>query len=343
MNKIKWGILGYGQAAQKFYSSIKDTRASEIFGIASKSKYNQLSKNKYIKVFSNYEDLINLKDLDIVYISLINSLHFENLDKCINANKKILVEKPSCSNYSELRKVSDKIINHKIYFKECILYLSHPIIENVKKIIQNNDIGNLRCINSNYGFNFNKKRFFFFKKKKNKKFFSKKLEGGVINNFAHYPLSSFLVFSNSGIYPSISSIACNSKIKNGIEVEVQAELNFDNGIACNTYISLIKNLDSKLELVGDKGSIIVENPWLPKKNYTIILKNKNNTRIYEFTEKKNLWEFEIEKIEEDLRKNKIIPSVEGTEIDASLKYLEYIHIWKKKIFHQSNGRGGRAV
>src|SRR6056300_1746561 len=98
MNKIKWGILGYGQAAQKFYSSIKDTRTSEIFGIASKSKYNQLSKNKYIKVFSNYEDLINLKDLDIVYISLINSLHFENLDKCIYAKKKILVEKPSCSN-----------------------------------------------------------------------------------------------------------------------------------------------------------------------------------------------------------------------------------------------------
>lgn len=343
MDKIKWGLLGYGNAAQDFYSSIKRVSTSQIFGIASKSRFNDLVKKKNIKAFLNYEDLVNLSDIDIVYISLINALHFENLEKCIHAKKNILIEKPSCLNYHELKKISNKIIDYKIYFKECILYLSHPIVQNIKQIIQNNDIGNVKKINANYGFNFYKKKFIFFIKKNNKKLFEKKLGGGVINNFAHYPLSSLLIFSNNEIYPSISSINCNGKIKNSVDIETEASINFDNGIMCNTHISLIKNLESKLEIIGDKGSITVENPWVPKTNYIINVQNKDIVKRYEFSEEKNLWEFELEKIEKDLKNKKLIPSIKCTEINASLKYLEYTDLWKEKLFKQFNGRDGRAV
>ena len=48
-------------------------------------------------IFKNYQDLLNCKDVDIVYIALPNNLHYEWVDKCIEKNKKAqevrLVEK----------------------------------------------------------------------------------------------------------------------------------------------------------------------------------------------------------------------------------------------------------
>ena len=51
-------------------------------------------------------------------------------------------------------------------------------------------------------------------------------------------------------------------------------------------VSIIQNLDSFIEILGEKGSIRINNPWTPNQNYVIIL-NKNNTKKeYNFIEKK---------------------------------------------------------
>ena len=112
--------------------------------------------------------------------------------------------------------------NKNIYFKEAILYLNHPLIKNIREISNNENIGKIIKIKSQYGFNFKKKRFFLFLKKKNRKYFDKLSGGGAIMNFGHYPLSAFKVFNkSSGIIKKFQkNIFGNSNVDEFSDLEI---------------------------------------------------------------------------------------------------------------------------
>lgn len=56
---------------------------------------------KVEKVCGSYEELLALPEIDAVYISVINSLHYETARKCLEAGKAVLCEKPFCVTVSQ--------------------------------------------------------------------------------------------------------------------------------------------------------------------------------------------------------------------------------------------------
>ena len=52
--------------------------------------------------FNNYETLLKNKEIDIVYIALPTSFHKEWIIKCLDSEKKVLVEKPATMNEEEI-------------------------------------------------------------------------------------------------------------------------------------------------------------------------------------------------------------------------------------------------
>ena len=92
MSEIKWGIIGLGNIAFEFASAFKGIKNSKLLGIASKDigKLNKFKEHFEIDknyCFSNYEDLIKNKEIDIVYIALPHNFHFEWINKCIDLKK----------------------------------------------------------------------------------------------------------------------------------------------------------------------------------------------------------------------------------------------------------------
>ena len=80
MEKINWGILGLGDIAHTFSKGFEETSNAKLLAAASKSteKLNKFRdqfniENKFL--FNNYKDLIECKEIDIVYIALPNFLH----------------------------------------------------------------------------------------------------------------------------------------------------------------------------------------------------------------------------------------------------------------------------
>ena len=114
MKHVNWGIIGLGAIATKLANAIKLSSNARLLGVSSKNK----DRIKYFKenfdiqnnfCFNNYEDLLNYKDIDIVYIALPNSLHFEWISRCIEKKKKVLVEKPAVLNFKEIDYIKNKI------------------------------------------------------------------------------------------------------------------------------------------------------------------------------------------------------------------------------------------
>ena len=59
--------------------------------------------------FSNYESLLKCKDVDIIYIALLNSFHHEWIIKSIDNGKNILVEKPATLNFAQMDNVKNNL------------------------------------------------------------------------------------------------------------------------------------------------------------------------------------------------------------------------------------------
>ena len=144
---INWGILGLGRMGSTFANAINETSNSKLIDIASKS-------GKTFNDFENktYEDLINNKNIDAVYISTLNNTHKDLIKLLSDKNKKILCEKPVSMNLKDMFEVEKIISEKKIQFYEAIAYYSHPQTIELLNLIENDEIGEIKTIESSFGF-----------------------------------------------------------------------------------------------------------------------------------------------------------------------------------------------
>ena len=170
---VKWGIIGLGNIAYHFAKSFYNLENAKLVAVASHSqeKLLRFKENFDIKNENLYKDYIKIledKNLDVVYIALPNSLHYEWVLKGIDKKKNILVEKPAFTSTNQI----EQIFNHKnfenVFLSEGYMYKYHPQIIETIKIIKSGEIGKPIEMQTNCGMNLvYKKNFFGFKKKKN--------------------------------------------------------------------------------------------------------------------------------------------------------------------------------
>ena len=144
---INWGILGLGRMGLAFANAIDETSNSKLIGIASKS-------GKTFKNYNNetYESLINNKNIDAIYISTLNNTHLELIEKILKKEKRILCEKPISTSLNDLSKIQKLLFKKKQLF-EAIAYYSHPQTVELMNLINNDEIGEIQSIESNFGLN----------------------------------------------------------------------------------------------------------------------------------------------------------------------------------------------
>ena len=105
---INWGIVGYGRMGKTFENCFKDpSQDFKLSAIASKSNSNQ---NKKIKIFQQYDDLINLSELEISF-----EVMKQFVGKEINSNKLIEILEDTISFDFPLIKLSKNIYTLELF------------------------------------------------------------------------------------------------------------------------------------------------------------------------------------------------------------------------------------
>lgn len=339
MKKVNWGIIGLGAIAKQFAKGFENLNNSNLLAIASKNKekLNDFKKNLNISddyCFNNYETLLKNKEIDIVYIALPTSFHKEWIIKCLDSEKKVLVEKPATMNEAEIEEIKKRYTKEKIFIKEAFMYMYHPQILKVIELINQGEIGELVSMESNFGINvLTKRNIFGFKKikKLNKKnrIFSKELGGGVILDIGCYPVSlSSLVASQ------ISKIDYN-KIKvtniekymrpNEVEIDASMELIYENNFKSRISASFTKKLGSKTIILGKKGEIHIENTWL---NPSTIKVKSDQNKIINFESSASIFSHEIDALSKCILEDKLKPNFPDLTINDIIGNMKIIDKWK---------------
>ena len=246
---VRWGILGLGRAAHSFANAIKEVDNAELVSTASLSKNKNfifakkfnISKNNQ---FQSYEDLIDSKSIDAIYVATLNNRHADLIIKIAKANKGILCEKPIALNKDELKLIFDQLKKSKVFFLENIAYRSHPQTIEIIDQILNNEIGIVNKIESSFGFKVNQ----ILKFKLGHRLFSKKFGGGAINDIGCYPVSLAVLvarlFQDKNKKATYEIIDAYSK-KNfrGTDDEGRLIINFHNLFEAELEVSVKKKIN----------------------------------------------------------------------------------------------------
>jgi predicted dehydrogenase len=339
MKKINWGVIGLGNIAQQFSDSFLETRNAKLLAISSNS---QIKLEKFKKrynvdkkfVFNQYEKLLQCEEIDVVYITLPHSFHYEWIIKSLESNKRVVVEKPATINVDEVLNVKKKVLDKKIFFIEGFMYRYHPQTIKIVDIIKEKAIGDLISIISSFGTNLiTKKKFFIFNKKKkireDNRLFNKKLGGGCILDLGCYPTSFSLLIASLD-----KNINCNnfllSNIKNeygetGVEIHSEAEIIFDGKITSKIKASFKNDIGSKSIIRGTKGSLLIDNTWHGG-SVKMILDNKE----FDITqvENRNIFSYQIESISKSILEGCDVPRFPGMKLEDTVLNMRILEKWK---------------
>jgi len=132
-----------------------------------------------------YENLVNQTSVDLVYIPLPNSLHYEWVKSALENGKHVLVEKSLTCSYEQTKDLCDLAMKKKKLLIENFQFLHHAQTRYIDELIQSGYLGDIRCFRSCFGFP---------PLPPNDIRYSGKLGGGALLDVGAYPIKATQVF-----------------------------------------------------------------------------------------------------------------------------------------------------
>lgn len=150
---MRVGIVGSGNIVITCLNAISQIAEISCDAIvvreSSRAKGEALAKDFGInKIYTDYQQLLNDPDIDIIYIGIPNNLHYDYALAALNAHKHVICEKPFTSNYDELLTLSDIARKNNLLLLEAITLLYSPNFQYIKENL--NKIGDIKLVQCNY-------------------------------------------------------------------------------------------------------------------------------------------------------------------------------------------------
>ena len=155
MKKINAAVvgLGVGYFHAKSIINHKNFHLKKICDFDKKKLRDFKNKFKNVDTTTNFQDIINDKEIKLVCLATYDNIHFEQIKKALKANKDIFVEKPICVNFKEFKSL-EKILKKKpnIRISSNLVLRCHPSIVRLKEFIKKKLIGDIYYIEGDYNY-----------------------------------------------------------------------------------------------------------------------------------------------------------------------------------------------
>ncbi|MFN5478576.1 MAG: Gfo/Idh/MocA family protein [Chitinophagaceae bacterium] len=244
--KTNWGILACGKIARKFASDLRKVDGAVLHAVASTSMERATSFEADFPaqhVLGSYEELVNLPDLDVVYIASPHSHHHEHTLLCLNHGKAVLCEKAFAINSRQASEMIDLARSKKVFLMEALWTRFLPHYQKIQEMIAEGLLGELKGVTANFGFKP--------VEPVAPRLFDPSLGGGALLDIGIYPV--FLAQSLLGIPDSIQ--ASMNPSASGVDEQCSISFHYNNGRSANLFASLASNLETDADVFGTKGRI----------------------------------------------------------------------------------------
>jgi len=251
-NQLNVGVIACSSIARRrFLPAVASLESLKIWRIGSRDI--QKAKN-FAEMFSaphfgTYEDVLNDKSIDIVYISTPPHNHFQLTLKALEAKKHVICEKPITSNLSDLMRLHHIAQQNNLLFAEHYSFLDHPQHATVKNLIEDNKVGIVKKFRGHYHYPLPNQHDI----RLNNTIF-----GGVSNDSLGYPILAGLFFIDGEPKLNYAQIT----IDKNFNVDSSCEFSINIGETEITgKVAMGSEYLSSYEVCGTNGSISVDRAY----------------------------------------------------------------------------------
>jgi len=145
---LKAALVGYGYWGKVLLPILKSLEDTLDFSLSLVCDHNQNNlaslKNKYqaIKVYSDFDDLLNQEDIELIFITTRVDTHFELIRKSLRKGCHTYVEKPFVMNIDHANEVTELAISKSLKLMVGHRLLYSPSVQWIKNNIFNNNVPN---------------------------------------------------------------------------------------------------------------------------------------------------------------------------------------------------------
>ena len=301
--KKKVGIIGFGRMGQIRLEVIRKLDIFEVVSI-----YDPYSTKKNRLFVNSLDDLIDNKNIEIIFICTPNYLNKKLTIESLKKEKHVFCEKPPGLNAKDI----ENVIIAENKYKKTLMYgfnhRHHDSIQKIKQIVDKKEFGRILWMRGRYGKSVETD---FYKNWRSKKEYS---GGGILIDQGIHMLDIFLYLA--GDFDKIQATVSNLYWDLDIEDNVFAVLqNSKNKIAASLHSTMTqwRNLFS-LEVFFEKGYVVLNGLNTSSKSYgeevLNIAKNRSLAPAAIWEEEENIhfkidnsWEKEIIEFHKSIIKN----------------------------------------
>lgn len=263
MKEIKWGIIGPGSIAKEFVKDLELIHSEKhvvtsLLGNTKEKAYSFQKEFNIESVFFNIEEMVQHRNVDIVYIASPHPLHYDQCLALLKAQIPVLCEKPLAINEKQVSAIIKASQDQRTFLMEGIWSRFLPSMTKILEFVQSGLIGEINSIEASMTY---KAPF-----DPESRYFNPKLGGGSLLDLGVYPI--YLSYLLLGKPSGIQSFAKMSATK--VDEACVAILSYPNGAYASVESSLIKQSPIQATIFGEKGTIQVFPPWTEKPEKIVV-------------------------------------------------------------------------
>jgi predicted dehydrogenase len=181
------GIIGFGTMGKIRAKAVKSAGVGKVKIVYDKNK--ECDFQGYT-VAENINDIINAKDIDVIFVCTPNFLNKELTIAGLNAGKHVFCEKPPAFTSNDVKeiKIAEQKSNKKLMYG--FNHRHHGSIKQIKKLVDSNEYGKIIWMRGRYGKSVDKSYFDTWRSKK------ELAGGGILLDQGIHMLDLFLHFAD---------------------------------------------------------------------------------------------------------------------------------------------------
>ncbi|HEY7416406.1 MAG TPA: Gfo/Idh/MocA family oxidoreductase [Ktedonobacteraceae bacterium] len=266
---VRWGVISSANIGVKLVSpAIVASSNGKLVAVGSRNPREATKLYSFapdVRIYGNYERIINDPEIEAVYIPLPNSMHAEWTIKALEAGKHVLCEKPLATTAEEGVRMLEAARTHHVLLMEAFMYRFHPQIVWALQQASAGVVGPVRLVRSSFSFNI--------RSRGNDIRINPELAGGSLMDVGCYPVN--LCRAVFGHAPRAVVARVHVERPGGVDMATSAILDYGDGRFGMIDSSFILPSRQIAEIIGEEGVITIPVPFTPGTAKTVVFITKN--------------------------------------------------------------------
>src|SRR5579872_855749 len=287
---VRWGVLSAANiGVKRVIPALLASSSEKLVAIASRNIQHAREKFAHlpdVRLYGDYESLLNDPEIEAIYNPLPNSLHAEWTIKALQAGKHVLCEKPMAVTAEQGQMMVEAAQASGKLLMEAFMYRFHPQTIWALEQAHSGRIGNVKLVRSSFSFNI------MVPPHPHNIRLQAALAGGSLMDVGCYPIN----FCRAVYGHAPLAVAGRVFAQNVGDVEIAASAVLDFGAGRLGLIDSSFALPTRQvsEIIGDEGSITIPLPFTPPVIDTEVVLNLEGQIIHQRISAVDHYRLEVE-------------------------------------------------